>query len=309
MALGLLIAAFFAAGVMMIAIALAQIASRTALMQERMRQAALPPGATTVAYRPFGERLMLALDDFLRRRTPAERIRRERERLVLAGRPVGLTVGRLLAIKAGIGIVATAGSVIFLLSTGSSPFGLGLFSIAIVAVVVGLVGYYIPDYFLRRAVTQHRDGIRRQLPEVCDLLSVCVDAGAPFDVALQRVVDSPYMAGPLVEELRATLLQIQLASGRLEALEAMADRLDVEDLRVFVTALGESFKRGTSIAETLRSQGDDIRERFREHAEERANQATIKMLIPLVFLIFPTLFLVILTPALIQVTNAVTGGQ
>jgi tight adherence protein C len=162
---------------------------------------------------------------------------------------------------------------------------------------------------VQQAVQRRKEQIRRQLPEVCDLLSVCVDAGASFDLALARVVDSPYMAGPLVDELKNVLRQIQYATGRLEALNHMADRLDIEELRVFVTGMGESFKRGAPIADELRVLSEDVRERYREHAEERANQATVKLLIPMIFLIFPTLWIVILTPALIQVAYSVTGGH
>ena len=308
MAVAVLVAVFLGAGVMMVAVALAQISARSALMQERMRRAALPVGVISPALnRPLAERVMVPLDDFLRRRTPAERLRHAQERISLAGRPMGLTVGRLLAIKAILGVVVTLLAAFVMLGSRVDPLGFGPFSIAFTAVVLGLAAYYLPDLFLRQALRRRREAIRRQLPEVCDLLSVCVDAGAPFDVALAKVVESPYMAGPLVDELRGVLRQIQYATGRLDALTRMADRLGVEELRIFVVGLGESFKRGAPIADELRVQSEDIRRRYRDHAEEQANQATVKLLVPLVFLIFPTLFIVILTPALIEVFNTLSG--
>ncbi|MGB2939881.1 MAG: type II secretion system F family protein [Candidatus Dormiibacterota bacterium] len=309
MTVAVLVAVFCGAGILMIAVALAQMSSRSAIMQERLRRAALPVAVTSPELsRPLAERILVPLDDFFRRRTPAERLRRAQDRISLAGRPFGLTVGRLLVIKAVLGVVVTLVMALFLHSSGINPLGYGVFSVALTAVVLGIGGYYLPDLFLNQALRRRREAIRRQLPEVCDLLSICVDAGAPFDVALAKVVESEYMAGPLVDELRGVLRQIQYATGRLDALQRMADRVDVEELRIFVVGLGESFKRGAPIADELRVQSDDIRRRYRDHAEELANQATIKMLLPLVFLIFPTLFIVILTPAMIQAFNTIQGG-
>ncbi len=310
MTVAVLVAVFTGAGILMVAVALAQMSSRSAIMQDRMRRAALPMAVTSHELnRPLAERILVPLDEFFRRRTPAERLRRAQNRINLAGRPLGLTVGRLLAIKTIIGVVVTLLMALFLLSAGINPLGYGVVSTALTAVLLGIGGYYLPDLFLLRALRRRQELIRRQLPEVCDLLSVCVDAGAPFDIALAKVVESEYMAGPLVDELRGVLRQIQYATGRLDALHRMADRLDVEELRIFVVGLGESFKRGAPIADELRVQSEDIRRRYRDHAEELANQATIKMLLPLVFLIFPTLFIIILTPALIEAFSTLQGGQ
>lgn len=309
MAVAVLLAAFFGTGLLMIFVAVAQMSARSVLMQERLRRAALKaaPEANPLD-RPLGERLLVPLDEFLSRRAPVERLRRIQERINLAGRPMNLTVGRLLAIKLLIGLTITVLVAFFMLGTGTDPFGFGIVSIAAIAIAFGFGGYYLPDLYLRQMLQRRKEDIRRQLPEVCDLLSVCVDAGASFDVALAKVVDSPYMAGPLVMELRGVLRQIQYASGRLEALNRMADRLQVEDLRIFVIGLGESFKRGAPIADELRVQSDDIRRRYREHAEEKAAQAAVKLLIPLIFLIFPTLFMVMLTPAVIQALSSIQGS-
>jgi tight adherence protein C len=116
------------------------------------------------------------------------------------------------------------------------------------------------------------------------------------------------MKGPLIDELSMVLRQVQFATDRLEALQKMAQRLGLQELRVFVTAVGESFKRGTPIADVLRLESQEIRRRARDRAEARANQASIKMLFPLILLIFPTLFLIILTPAIIRATQSASGG-
>jgi tight adherence protein C len=278
-------------------------------MQARMRRLTQPVEVSALpGERPLADRVLAPLGDFLRSRTPAERIRLSRERLLSAGRPLSLTVGRLLAVRALMGVVFTLAAAV-LLPTGMQLAGLPALATSVVlAVAVGLVGYMLPDLWLRRLVHRRRDAIRRQLSDVCDLLSVCADAGAPFDVALRRVVESPYMKGPLIDELSMVLRQVQFATDRLEALQKMAQRLGLQELRVFVTAVGESFKRGTPIADVLRLESQEIRRRARDRAEARANQASIKMLFPLILLIFPTLFLIILTPAIIRATQSASGG-
>jgi tight adherence protein C len=313
MAVAVLLAALVATGMLMIFVALAQMSAGGVRMQERLRRAALRVSVDAIPEenpldRPLAERILLPLDEFLSRRAPAERLRRIQERLNLAGRPMDLTVGRLLALKLLIGLTVTVLVGLFLLATNTDPFGLGLVATVGLSLAFGAGAYFLPDLYIRQMLQARKEAIRRQLPEVCDLLSVCVDAGASFDVALARVVASPYLAGPLVTELRGVLRQMEYASGRLDALNRMADRLQVEDVRIFVIGLGESFKRGAPIADELRIQSDDIRRRHREHAEEQAAQAAVKLLIPLIFLIFPTLFLVMLTPALIQAVSAFQGA-
>jgi tight adherence protein C len=197
-----------------------------------------------------------------------------------------------------------------LVSIGFQLVGLPVaLSSALVAVVIGLLGYYLPDLWLWQMTRARRVAIRRQLPEVCDLLSVCADAGASFDVALLRVVESPYLNGPLIDELQDAVRNFQFAESRYDALNGLAQRLQVEELTSFVSALGQYFNHGAKVAEVLRIQAEDIRRRARERAEEQANAASVQMLFPLVFLIFPTLFLVIMTPALITTINSINGGR
>ena len=309
MALAVLLAAFFAAGVFMVFIGFSQRAQAQAVMQQRLRRAV--QGSTTSRLgRPLGERLLHPLGSYLSGRTEQRRVRGLQMRLASAGRPYNLTVPRLLAIKAVIGGVTTIAMAVLLLQAGVTFLIFPSFVSAIIlAVLLGLVGYFAPDIWLLQAARDRRELIRRQLPDVCDLISVFVDAGAPFDLAVERMVQSPFMAGPLIDELEIAVHSYELGTGRSEALHLMAERIGVEEVTGFVGAVTRSFRQGTKITDVMRVQAADIRRRFRERAEEKANSASVKMLFPLVFLIFPTLFLVIMTPALISALGTVSGSR
>jgi tight adherence protein C len=309
MALTVLVAAFFAAGLFMTFIGLSQRAQAQGLMHQRLRRAAQGTTPTRLG-RPLGERLLHPLGSYLSGRTEQQRVRGLQMRLGAAGRQYNLTVPRLLALKALVGGVVTLAMAILLLQAGTQFLVFPPeISAIILAVLFGLVGYFAPDIWLIQASRDRREAIRRQLPDVCDLISVFVDAGAPFDLALERLVASPFMAGPLIDELETVIRSYELGTGRSEALHLMAERVAVEEVTGFVNAVTRSFRQGTRITDVMRVQAADIRRRFRERAEEKANSATVKMLFPLVFLIFPTLFLVIMTPALISALGTVSGPR
>jgi tight adherence protein C len=309
MAIAVLLAAFFAAGLFMIFIGFSQRAQAQAVMQQRMRRAAQGATASRLG-RPLGERLLHPLGSYLSGRTEQRRVRGLQMRLATAGRPYNLTVPRLLALKALVGGAVTLVTAVLLLQTGAQFLIFpAVISAIILAVLLGLVGYFAPDVWLLQMARDRREAIRRQLPDVCDLISVFVDAGAPFDLAVERLVASPFMAGPLIDELDTVVRSYELGTGRSEALHLMAERIAVEEVTSFVGAVTRSFRQGTRITDVMRVQAADIRRRFRERAEEKANSATVKMLFPLVFLIFPTLFLVIMTPALISALGTVSGSR
>jgi tight adherence protein C len=304
-ALAVLVAAFFSAGLFMVFIGLAQRSQAQAVMQQRLRRA-IQGSAGSRLSRPFGERILHPLGNYLSRRTEASRQRGLQVRIVAAGRPYNLTVARLLALKAVVGGFTTIAMAALLLSAGVQFLVFpSVVSAILLAVLFGLVGYFAPDIWLGQMARDRREMMRRQLPDVCDLISVFVDAGAPFDVALERLVESPFMAGPLVSELESVVRSYELGTGRAEALTVMAERIGVDEVTGWVNSITRSFRQGTRMTDVMRVQADDIRRRFREHAEEQANRAGVKMLFPLVFLIFPTLFLLIMTPALITALAAV----
>ena len=308
MQVAILVALFFATGVFLVFMGLAQRAQAQALMQERLRRATRTSASNSTLARPLTERMLHPLGAYLSGRTEEGRVRGLQARLNSAGRPFDLTVPRLLAVKAVTGGGVTLAMAVLLLSAGVEFLVFPRVpSAVILAVLFGLVGYMAPDAWLLQAARDRRAAIRSQLSDVCDLLSVFIDAGAPFDTALERLVESPFMAGPLVDELAAVVRSTELGAGRAEALRVMSERVAVDEVTAFSNAITRSFKLGTRMTDVMRVVAADIRRRTRERAEEQANRAGIKMLFPLVFLIFPMLFLVILTPALITALGTVGG--
>lgn len=195
---------------------------------------------------------------------------------VLSGRAAGLAPG-----AAGADVVA------------------GLKTALVTAGVLAALGYLGPELFLRRAVEKRQRLIRKQLPDALDLLTVCVEAGLGFDAALAKVVEK--MKGPLPEEFARTLQEVRLGKPRRDALRDFGKRVGVEEVSTFVAALVQADQLGVSIGKVLRLQSEQTRQKRRQRAEEQAMKAPIKMLFPLVFFIFPALFVVLLGPAVIQI--------
>ena len=174
---------------------------------------------------------------------------------------------------------------------------------------VGFIGGFasagLPELLLRQRQTERQTRIVRALPDVLDLLTVSVNAGLGFDSALMKVTDK--MQGPLPSELGQVLHEIKMGVARRDALKALADRTGVEELRAFVSTIIQADQLGVSISRVLRLQSESLRQRRRQRAEEMALKAPIKMLFPLVFFIFPTLFIVLLGPAFLQMMAGLTG--
>lgn len=164
------------------------------------------------------------------------------------------------------------------------------------------LGYYLPTIVLRRRVTARQEIIRRVLPSSIDLISVGAEAGMGFDQVLNYV--RRRTKGPLSDEFGATLNEIRLGKTRIEALNNLVYRTGLDDMKTFVGAVVQSFQLGTSIVETLRIQADSIRVKQRQRAQEQAMKAPVKMLIPLVFFIFPALLVVLLGPAVVMISTS-----
>jgi tight adherence protein C len=165
-----------------------------------------------------------------------------------------------------------------------------------------LLGYMMPNYWLSMRVKQRKDAIQRSLPDALDMLTICVEAGLAFESALQRVGEQ--WRGPLSDEFSRAVAEIRLGVARPQALRRMSARCGVADVSSFVAVLVQADSMGTSISHVLHSQGDQIRTLRRQRAEEMANKAPIKMLIPMGLLIFPALFITILGPAVPRILDA-----
>lgn len=251
---------------------------------------------------PLSQRVVKpALDRLVARATrltPAGIKESVRQKLEAAGHPWGLTPEQFIFLK-GLATVVTP-LVAFVL-------GLGLgFARAVLLAAVGFVlGSQLPEFILRNRTRARVREIQKALPDVLDLLTVSVEAGLGFDSAVAKVVEK--RKGPLCDELNLMLQEIRMGKPRREALRALSSRAQVEDLSAFIAALIQADQLGVSIANILRIQSDQMRTRRRQRAEEAAMKAPIKILIPLVFLVFPTLFVVLLGPAVIRMLETFAG--
>ena len=245
--------------------------------------------------KPFSERalrpMIEKLGALLSRSTPQEARKKLLAELDLAGRPGNLTPEDFGAVRiVGAAVMAAVGLLLGLV-LGSPVY-------AVIALAVGTVlGYYMPQLWLRQKVTGRRNEIQKGLPDAMDLLVIAVDAGLGFDAALARVVEKYKNA--LSDEFAKVLKEVSLGKPRLEAMDEMGRASGVEDLHNFIQAIIQSEQFGTGIGKILRIQADEMRRKRRQRAQEKAAQATLKMLLPMVGCIFPTLWIVLLGPAVL----------
>jgi tight adherence protein C len=177
--------------------------------------------------------------------------------------------------------------------------------LVLVVILAPMAGYSLPPFLLKWKIDQRQAEIARAIPDALDFLVICVEAGLGLNAALLRVGNEiGIKSKALGEELVLVNQEMRAGVPREEALRHLADRNLVDDLNIVVASLILAEKLGTSIADTLRAQADSLRTRVRQRAEEKAAQAGIKMLFPLVFMVLPTLLIVILGPALIMSIRA-----
>jgi tight adherence protein C len=253
---------------------------------------------------PFSERFLRPalerLGAFVSSRAGRDRLVTIQNKLQLAGRPGNLTVNGFLSVKVVVGVVV--GGLGYLLVSFAHiqlPLLGGFISSVVLAVAIGFVGYLFPDLYLRQEVGKRQKDIRLSLPNALDLLTISVEAGLGFDAALVRVTEKYRNA--LSEEFTQVLNEVRLGRPRLEALDDMGRRVGVEELHGFIQALIQSEQLGVGIAKVLRIQSEEMRRKRRQKAEEQAAQASLKMLFPMIGCIFPTLFIVMMGPAVLIV--------
>src|SRR3954451_3096575 len=227
------------------------------------------------------------------------------KRLALAGNPGNMRVADWLGIKA---IGAIVGAAIFtLLFVFPGVIGFIPFPISFVMIPVGLMfGYTIPEFWLGGRVKKRQKAILLQIPDALDLLTISVRAGLGFDGALGKVVEK--LKGPLTEEFRRALAEIRVGKPRRDALRDIVGRTEVTALTNFIGAIIQAEQLGVSISKVLQVQSEQLRIERRQRAEEMAAKAPIKMLFPLVGCIFPSLFIVILGPAIILIIIGLGGS-
>jgi tight adherence protein C len=226
--------------------------------------------------------------------TPASVVERLNRELAYAGNPAAWDAERVLAFKVLAAPIFAAGALMLGLI-----LHLTLLQLVLVAALFGFAGYYLPEWMVRIRAAQRQDIIRRTLPDALDLLSITVEAGLGFDAAVDRV--SRQAGGPLGEELHRVVQEIQIGKSRSEALRDLGERSSVPELKSFVLAMIQADVFGVSIAKVLHVQAKEMRIKRRQRAEERAQKIPVKIVFPLIFCIFPSLFVVLLGPAAIRI--------
>jgi tight adherence protein C len=174
-------------------------------------------------------------------------------------------------------------------------------SLLLFPVGLGALGYIAPGYIVNGRARRRREAAASQLPDALDLLAVSVEAGLSFDAAINKLTQ--HMQGPLVEELELMLGEMRIGSSRPEALKKLAQRLDTREISAFTRSLIQADQLGISLGRILRVQATDSRLKRQAAAEEKAAKAPIKMLFPTVLFIFPAMFVVILGPAMLQLSK------
>ena len=260
---------------------------------DNLRDAELlkPMKERTVA--PVMERLVALGKRF----TPDGYSDKVRARLTASGNSSPDAVDRFIAIKV---IGFALAPVMIILVFGVLKMG-GLSGL-MVGGLLGAVMVYGPDAILNRRVEERQHEIQQMLPDVLDLLVISVEAGLGFEQALDRTVSS--VPGALTQEFARMLGEVRAGSSRANAMRAMEKRADVPELRSFVLAILQADTFGVSIGRVLRAQDDEMRIKRRQMAQEKAQKAPVKMMIPMVFCVFPALFVVVIGPAIINIKES-----
>ncbi len=248
---------------------------------------------------PFSERVIFPiarkLGELASRFTPQNQLQSIARKIELAGNPAKMDPTMFLALQFVIAL-AFAGLVVLVFSIGTMawPFG----RIVLAALGLGLLGFFFPQLWLTSKINKRQKTIRRAMPDALDLLTICVEAGLGFDQAMQRVAEK--WENELSLAFARVIREVQLGKVRREALRDMADRIGINEMTSFIAAVIQSEMLGVSMAKVLRIQSDQMRVRRRQLAEEEAHKAPLKMLIPMGLLIFPSLIIVLMTPAALK---------
>jgi len=244
--------------------------------------------------RPFADRvvrpLLRRLSSVAGRVLPQRALEQTRRELLLAGGAWRLPAIDFLGLRL---IAALALGALGLLFTATR--GMALPRLLLISIALAGLGSYLPGFWLKRRIKSRQHEIIRALPDALDMLTICVGAGLAFDLAMLKIGEK--WDNSLAQEFNRVVAEMRMGIERQEALRRMADRTGVADVGSFVAVLVQADQLGVSIEQVLHAQSHQLRIRRRQRAEELANQAPIKMIFPLVFLIFPALFAILLGPA------------
>ena len=256
---------------------------------------------------PFVERIIYPfarrLGEMVLKFTPQNSIQNISKRLEQADNPGNIEPTMFFSFKI-FGSIGMAGF-LFVMTKISPPNSM-LYGRGLVLGLVGIIfGYYLPDLLLKSKIDRRQKAIRKAMPDALDLLTICVEAGLGFDAAMAKVYEK--WDNELGRAFGRVIREIQLGKIRREALRDMAERLGIAEMTSFVAAVIQSEQLGVSMAHVLRIQSDQMRVRRRQQAEEEAHKAPIKMLLPMALLIFPSICIVLMTPAVLIILKSGFG--
>jgi tight adherence protein C len=252
---------------------------------------------------PFTERVLLPflqrVGELSSRFTPQKALEDTTRKLEIAGNPGRVDAAMFLASRF-VAAVVLGGLMLTIgfLAPNRWPFG----QVLLVVIIFTVIGFFVPQLWLQSRINARHLDIRRALPDALDLLTICVEAGLGLEAAMSKVAEK--WQNQLSLALLRAIREIQLGKARREAMRDMADRIGLPEMTSFVAAIIQSETLGVSLSKVLRIQSDQMRVRRRQLAEERARQAPVKMILPLAFLIFPSILIILLTPAGIQISRA-----
>ncbi len=256
---------------------------------------------------PFSERVILPifrrLGDLSIRFTPQHVLESTRKKLELAGNPGRMDASTFLLLHFVAAVLL--GGLVFVLTLFSHTYGLPIKLLIVLAFTV--LGYFLPDLLVKSKTDRRQKQVRKAMPDALDLLTICVEAGLGFDAAMSKVHEK--WDNELAMAFGRVIREIQLGKLRRDALRDMAERLGLAEMTSFVAAVIQSEMLGVSMAKVLRIQSDQMRVRRRQHAEEEAHKAPIKMIFPMGLLIFPALMIVLLTPAALRMAGSLKYFQ
>ncbi|MCL5961230.1 MAG: type II secretion system F family protein [Chloroflexi bacterium] len=291
--------------VLVLIVGLANLQAGNKALKARLSLYAVP-ARTLEEYelsQPFQERIVAPIVQgaarFVIGLTPPKTVEDIRRRLVLAGNPYGMDVRDFLGVK---GLLAlTLGSLVFLsfIRTGMVLHAL------LFGGLLGALGFYTPNIWLGARISRRKKEITRSLPDALDLLTVCVEAGLGFDSAILKLTQK--WDNALSREFSRVLSETRMGKSRREALRNLVNRTDVSDVNTFVSAIIQADQLGVSISNVLRIQSEQMRLKRRQRAEELAHQAAIKMIFPMIFLMFPSIYVIVLGPAIPQIMKGFGG--
>jgi tight adherence protein C len=303
----LILLVMFFTTVLLFFIGLSMQSAGVVLIQDRVQHLVQPLTSTVSVIQqeigaPFSERvvrpILLQLGRLLSSLTPEGQTDTLQQRLDAAGNPPRLGVREFLGLR----VLSAAGGFLFavvvyrLMLSVSTPVAI------LCGMLVLLMGILLPDYLLQQAIGRRQYQIRKSLPDILDLLIVSVEAGLGFDGAMAKVVEK--MKGPFPQELRRVLQEMQLGKARTPALKDMAARVQVQEVSTFVAAIYQADQLGVSMAKVLHVQAETMRIARSQRIREMAAKLPVKMLFPLVFFIFPAIFVIIIGPGVISIMKA-----